>query len=296
MKILVPYDGSSYSQNSLEFVASRTTLLGREPEIRLLVVQEPLPERAAALIAADGVKAYFDDAAEKVLAPARKFLKKHCITVEERVLQGDPAEVIAREAEAFKADLIIMGSRGRTAFAGLFMGSVTTGVLARTKHPVLMLRGRSAPEDDALKVGLCYDGSLYGKTAVKFAMAHKAIFGRAAKFHLIGVAQDMSNVAVPSMGFGLPKLSVEEVKNLQKEQTEQNFSDVLPLLEKEKVAMKTVSLVGSAGDEIAAYAKKKLDILVMGSHGYGRFKSAIMGSTAMRIASQGDVPILIIRQ
>ena len=55
-------------------------------------------------------------------------------------------------------------------------------------------------------------------------------------------------------------------------------------------------LVGNAGDEIAAYAKKKLDLLVMGSHGYGRFKSAILGSTAMRIASQGDVPILIIRQ
>ena len=47
MKILVPYDGSSYSTNSLEFVASRTTLLGKEPTIRLLLVQQPLPTRAA---------------------------------------------------------------------------------------------------------------------------------------------------------------------------------------------------------------------------------------------------------
>ena len=51
------------------------------------------------------------------------------------------------------------------------------------------------------------------------------------------------------------------------------------------------------GDEIAAFAKKKkLDIVVMGSHGYGRFKAAIMGSTATRIAATGDVPLLIIRQ
>ena len=57
-----------------------------------------------------------------------------------------------------------------------------------------------------------------------------------------------------------------------------------------------VDLVGNPGDEISAFAKKKkLDIIVMGSHGYGRFKAAIMGSTATRIAATGDVPLIIIR-
>ncbi len=50
MKILVPYDGSSYSDNSLEFIASRTTLLGKDPKIRLLVVLEALPDRAIARV------------------------------------------------------------------------------------------------------------------------------------------------------------------------------------------------------------------------------------------------------
>ncbi|MFR3635615.1 MAG: universal stress protein, partial [Sutterella sp.] len=57
-----------------------------------------------------------------------------------------------------------------------------------------------------------------------------------------------------------------------------------------------VCLVGNAGDEISAYAKRrKLDLVVMGSHGYGRFKSAVMGSTATRIAATSNVPLLIIR-
>ena len=34
----------------------------------------------------------------------------------------------------------------------------------------------------------------------------------------------------------------------------------------------------------------------MGSHGYGRFKAAVKGSPATRIAATGDVPLLIIRQ
>ena len=57
MKILVPIDGSSYSDNSLEFVASRATLLGKNPEIELLVVLAPLPTRAARLVSKDSSSA-----------------------------------------------------------------------------------------------------------------------------------------------------------------------------------------------------------------------------------------------
>ena len=33
----------------------------------------------------------------------------------------------------------------------------------------------------------------------------------------------------------------------------------------------------------------------MGTHGYGRFKAALLGSTATRIAALSDVPLLIVR-
>ena len=222
MKILVPYDGSSYSTNSLEFVASRTTLLGKEPTIRLLLVQQPLPTRAVQLLSPDGVKAYFDEEAEKLLKPARKFFKKNHIAAEEKIVQGDPSEMIAQEAEAFGADLIVMGSRGRTALEGLFLGSVTNGVLARTKHPILILRGKPAPEADALKVGICVDGSAYGQTAVKFVLKQQALFGRAAKFNLIAVAPDVTNAAMPELGFGLPTMTPEGNRHCGKAELRRN--------------------------------------------------------------------------
>ena len=59
----------------------------------------------------------------------------------------------------------------------------------------------------------------------------------------------------------------------------------------------TKTLYGDVGDVIAEHAEEeKYDMIVMGSHGYGRFKAAVMGSTATRIAATGDVPLLIIRQ
>ncbi|MFR1026939.1 MAG: hypothetical protein ACLSE8_11320 [Parasutterella sp.] len=47
MKILVPIDGSEFSKHSIEFVTSRATLLGHNPEIELLSVQAPVPARAS---------------------------------------------------------------------------------------------------------------------------------------------------------------------------------------------------------------------------------------------------------
>ena len=170
MKILVPIDGSTYSENSLAFVASRTSLLGHSPEIELLVVLDPLPARAARLVGKDSLMRYYEEEAEKIFAPARKFLVGHNIHVNEAFIVGDPAEKISEEATRLNVDLIIMGSRGRTALAGLFLGSVTNGVLARTKNPILIVRNKNAPDRDGMRVGVCVDGSKYGSAAVKYAI------------------------------------------------------------------------------------------------------------------------------
>ena len=59
-----------------------------------------------------------------------------------------------------------------------------------------------------------------------------------------------------------------------------------------------VCLVGNNhGDEIAAYARnERLDLLVMGSHGYGALKSAVLGSIATRVAARCTTPLLLIRE
>jgi len=63
------------------------------------------------------------------------------------------------------------------------------------------------------------------------------------------------------------------------------------------VSIDTACLIGLAGDEIAAFArKKKLDVLVMGSHGYGAVKAAVLGSVAQRVAAHCATPLLLVRE
>jgi nucleotide-binding universal stress UspA family protein len=62
------------------------------------------------------------------------------IAYRERIVVGEPGSIIARIAKAERRDLIVMGSHGHGALRALFLGSVVTKVLARSRVPVLVVR------------------------------------------------------------------------------------------------------------------------------------------------------------
>jgi len=56
------------------------------------------------------------------------------------LLEGVPHELIARAAR--KADLLVIGTHGRSGFAKLFLGSVASRLVTLAPCPVLTVRGR----------------------------------------------------------------------------------------------------------------------------------------------------------
>jgi nucleotide-binding universal stress UspA family protein len=141
MKILVPVDGSKYSRAAIDFIASRTTLIGASPEVELLNVQLPVPVRAARLIGKAAVTSYYEDESKKALKGALAALKRAGLAATSGYAVGHPPDEIARRADEDEVDLIAMGSHGHGALASLLLGSVTLGVLGRTRKPLLLLRG-----------------------------------------------------------------------------------------------------------------------------------------------------------
>jgi nucleotide-binding universal stress UspA family protein len=61
------------------------------------------------------------------------------------LLEGVAAQGIGRAARSHRADLVVIGTHGRTGLAKLFLGSVAAHVLASAPCPVLTVRGRSSP-------------------------------------------------------------------------------------------------------------------------------------------------------
>jgi nucleotide-binding universal stress UspA family protein len=298
MKILVPVDGSSYSRAAIEFIASRATLIGASPDVQLLNVQLEVPVRAARLIGKEAVAAYYDDESKKALKGALSLLKRAGLQAGASYAVGHPAEAIARRAEEAGVDLIAMGSHGHGALASLLFGSVTLGVLGRTRRPLLLLRGHREAPGDSLKVGIAVDGSAYGVAAAEYVLEHRPLFGARPKFTVIHAVPEFGGAAMPDMaGIALPAYSAEEIKAMQQQAFDKAVAPVRRLFDQAGVAVDTVCLSGPAGDEIAAHAKKrKLDLLVMGSHGYGAVKAAVLGSVAQRVAAHCATPLLLIRE
>lgn len=140
MKILLAVDGSSFTKRMLAWLATHEEWLSAPHEFTVLTVVPAIPPHAASMFAADQLKSYYEDTADAIFKPIRKFTAKHDLATNFVSKVGHAPEVIAKVADKGKHDLIIMGSHGHGNLMNLITGSVTTQVMARTKLPVLLVR------------------------------------------------------------------------------------------------------------------------------------------------------------
>jgi nucleotide-binding universal stress UspA family protein len=299
MKILVPVDGSKYSDAALAFIASRTTLIGAKPEVELLNVQPPVPPRIERIASRATIRGYLAAEANQILEPAVAKLLRAGLAVRSGFAVGAPGAEIARAAARIGADLIVMGSHGHGAVKGLLLGSVTQAVLASCTTPLLVVRDAAAPRRDSLAVGIAVDGSKYGAAAVRYALAHRDLWGASPTLRLLHVVPDLAALVIPGLGDApLALYKPEQVVAMQTERFDAAVGPARKQFERAGLKVDAVCLIGNdPGGELAAYAKReKLDVLLLGSHGRGALKSAVLGSVASRVAAQCRTPLLLVRE
>ena len=57
------------------------------------------------------------------------------------LVEGHPAREVTRLARKSHADLVVIGTHGRTGFAKLFLGSIASQIVATSRCPVMTVRG-----------------------------------------------------------------------------------------------------------------------------------------------------------
>jgi nucleotide-binding universal stress UspA family protein len=122
-KILIAFDGSDHAYKTFDFALEMSQLCGASPEITVLSVVEP-PEPTGII----KVDSLFDEAT-KVYEHLFKGLRNRAHTkkleIKTKVVLGHPAHEIIKYAAEKKADMIIVGQRGKSKVAKWLLGSVS---------------------------------------------------------------------------------------------------------------------------------------------------------------------------
>lgn len=300
MRILMPVDGSSFSKAAVAFVASRSTLLEEPTDVELVNIQYRVPLRAARALGKEIVQFHYEAEAARALKSATATLKRAGANATSSHVVGTVAHDLAAIVANDRADLIVMGSHGETGLKKLLLGSVASTVAVSSTKPLLILREGAVPRKDSLKLGIALDGSAYGLAAARFVARHRKLFGPAPAISLIHVAPELTKIVVPGWLEREVETGIkpEQVEAMHKAAFESVFAPVREVLDGAGLASKEVRLIGRVpGDEIAAHAtKSRLDLLVMGSLGFGASRHTAMGSVAARVASRCRTALLLVRE
>jgi len=144
MRILLAVDGSSPSQEAVDELARRPWPTASRMRI-MSVVQTYVPTAAefvpGALTTQELRQQHLKYAEDLVLRAAAR-LEGTGLHVDTIVREGDPRTEIVDEATDWRADLIVVGSHGRTGLTRLLLGSVAQAVVAHAPCSVEVVRRR----------------------------------------------------------------------------------------------------------------------------------------------------------
>ena len=140
MRILLAVDDSEIAVRAVHFVVRLSSQMTKNPDIFLLNVGDPLPREIEDAIGVQVAVMYHTGKGDITLAMANKILDEAGIAHDVHFVVGDPAETIVKHAIASQCDLIVMGSHGGHPFQALFLGSVTSKVLAHSPMPVTVVK------------------------------------------------------------------------------------------------------------------------------------------------------------
>ena len=142
-RILVATDGSPSSTEAVAFGVE----LAAEHDAQLTFVHvvpllDVVPATGFAISGAFPHEVTEHD--RTLLDEAAALASEHAVVSTTVMLRGNTVDEIVAYADSHDVDLVVVGSRGHGAIANALLGSVSRGVLAESKRPVVVVRAPAA--------------------------------------------------------------------------------------------------------------------------------------------------------
>ena len=275
--ILIPTDGSDYSRTALEYgiylakkLDARITGLH---VIDIKVLQGPvLNDICSAASLCPGpeffsvIEKALEARADGILREFRERCESQGLTPAVKKISGIIDEEIIREGQG--ADLILLAQRGEhyPLSRSVLLGSTAEAVVRKAGKPVLVT---PVSFIEIESMGLAYDGSAPADRALK-------------------IAAELSD----KCRWPLTVLIVTDQAKLSADLS----AKVEAALDDFLIDKDIVVLGGKEEREILKFIEEgAVELMLMGTHGHGRFKELLLGSTTSHVVRKSKIPVLLTR-
>jgi nucleotide-binding universal stress UspA family protein len=270
--VLVGVDGRTYGRDAIALAAR---LAGSEGKLTLANVRageyQPLNAITPGLIAEE------EQASLALLERERAEADAHAELVS--VVAASAGAGLHRRAEEQGADLLVVGSCSHSAFGRAMLGDDTRAALNGSPCAVaIAARGYDTHPTPLAKVGVAYNGSPESEKALAAAKrvaapTHAAV----AALEVVSIpTYAFTGVVAPQLGDTIDTMIAEANERMK----------ALPDVEGRAV-------YGLAGEELAAFSED-VDLLVVGSRGYGPVRRLVLGSTSDYLERHARCSLLVL--
>lgn len=206
---------------------------------------------------------------------------------------SDVHQAIVEHARALAADLIVMGSHGRTGWRGVFLGSVAESVLRDAPCPVMVI----PPSDEVtpstvlfkhLVCGVDFSESSIRALEWAFSLAEEAD-AHLSILHVVEIPVELRSSA---------NVSSEEFEALRAEDQAEvltRLRSLVPATAAEYCSLGTATVSGAADRAILKFAAERgADLIVMGARGHDAIDRFVFGSKTKEVIRRARCPVLTV--
>ena len=290
-QVLCPVDFSDISQHALDHAAAIASWY--HAKLTLLHV-------FVTLQTIDAPPLVLDDANRECLEKSVRKMASRVpadVSVDVRVTQAEHVHSkILEQLAAARADLLVLGTHGRSGFQRLFLGSVTEKVIRNAACPTLVVPPRSSDVPPAAPIQfkriLCaIDFSESSLSALAYALnlaeeadAHLTLL------HVIEIPPELAaNPMAPDFDIGLLHAAADA-------DARRRLHDLVPDQARTYCTVETAVVEGRPYRRLLQRAaEERADLIVMGVLGRGAMDLLFFGSTTHHVIHAATCPILIVR-
>jgi nucleotide-binding universal stress UspA family protein len=278
-KTVVGVDDRQGGRDALALAATLTAATGRELIAVRAYPHEAHPSRAL-------VGAYEEDMRADASEELGRIVADSGVAAR-RLIVGDtsPARALHHAAEEEEADLLVVGSTHRSQVGRVLVGGVTAGVLHHAPCPVAVAPlgyAEHATQPKTIAVG--YDGGMEARHALHLAGALAKACDAQVRI--------LSAVTTPILATSPAAYEADWLSEAQQgSRVEVDLAQ--QTLEHMGVQSSGDVVLGLAVDELVELSDE-VDLIVVGSRGWGPVRRLLLGSTSERLVREAACPVIAV--